>query len=129
MKEKKNFYQAIEELCQKDNRYKADAYEFVMQSLHFTQDRLKRETHVTGRELAEGIKELVVEQYGPMAKIVLNHWGITKTMDFGKIVFNMIDEKLLSKTESDSIEDFKDVYDFDSAFSNVLRNSVIKEIE
>ena len=128
METKKNFYQIIEEICVKDSRYKPDAYEFLMQALHFTQNKLKRQTHVTGRELLEGIREFAIEQYGPMAKTVLEHWGITKTQDFGNIVFNMVDKKMLSKTEEDSIDAFKDVYDFASAFGNVLRNSIIKNI-
>ncbi len=129
MAKQKNFYQVIEEICARDNRYKPDAYEFVMQALHFTQHKFNKETHVTGRELLEGIREFVIEQYGPMAKTVLAHWGITRTLDFGNIVFNMVDKKLLSKTDEDSIEDFKDVYDFEVVFGNVLRDSVIKDRE
>jgi len=129
MEEKKSFYQIVEDICAKDSRYKPDSYEFVLQALHFTQAKLKRETHVTGGELAGGIREFAIEQYGPMAKVVLNHWGINKTQDLGNIVFNLIDKNLLSKTKEDSIGDFRDVYDFESAFGNVLRDSVIKEIE
>jgi uncharacterized repeat protein (TIGR04138 family) len=127
MQEQKSFYQIIEEICATDGRYKPDAYEFLMQALHFTQSKLKKAGHVTARELLEGIREFVIKQYGPMVKIVLNHWGITKTEDFGNIVFNMVDRKLLSKTDEDSVDDFKDVYDFEAVFGNVLRDSVIKE--
>lgn len=125
MEEKKDFYGAVEEICGKDNRYKPDSYEFVMQALAFSQNKLKRQSHVTGAELLEGIREFVIEQYGSMAWMVLKHWGITKTGDFGNIVFNMVDKKLLSRTETDSIDDFKDVYDFKSAFGNVLRDSFV----
>jgi uncharacterized repeat protein (TIGR04138 family) len=126
MEEQKNFYQVVEEICLIDNRYKADAYEFIIQALHFIQGKLKRQGHITGKELLEGIRDFAIEQYGPMAKTVLNHWGITKTQDFGNIVFNMVEKRLLSKTETDSIDDFKDVYDFEVVFRNVLRDSVIK---
>jgi uncharacterized repeat protein (TIGR04138 family) len=129
MEEKKNFHQIIEEICAKDSRYKADSYEFLLQALHFTQKQLKKEKHITGQELCEGVRGFTIEQYGPMAKTVLNHWGIHKTQDLGNIVFNLIDKKLLSKTEEDSIEDFRDVYDFESAFGNVLRDSLINGIE
>jgi len=129
MEEKKDFYQVSEDIYAKDNRYKPDSYEFVMQALHFTQTKLKKESHVNGKELLEGIRDFAIEQYGPMARTVLKHWGITKTEDFGNIVFNMINEKILSKTEDDSIDDFKEVYNFDAAFGNVLRDSVIKNIE
>ena len=128
MEEKKSFYQIVEEICGRDSRYKPDAYEFLLQALHFTQDKLKRDTHVSGKELLEGIRDFAIEQYGPMVKTVLSHWGIKTTMDFGNIVFNMLENKLLSKTEEDSIEDFRDVYDFEATFGNVFSNIEIKEI-
>ena len=128
MQEKKDFYRTVELICEKDKRYKLDAYEFVIQALYFTQKKLKKQTHISGKELSEGLRDFAIEQFGPMAKTVLTHWGITRTQDFGNIVFNMIDKKLLSKTEEDSITDFSDVYDFEVAFANVLRDSVIKDI-
>ena len=128
MKEKKDFYQVIEEICVKDPRYKPDAYEFVMQALYFTQKKIKRQGHMSGKELLEGIRDFAVQEYGPMTKTLLYHWGISKTEDFGNIVFNMIGKKVLSKTENDSVADFRDVYDFEKTFGNILRESVIKEI-
>ena len=128
MKEKKDFYQVIEEICVKDPRYKPDAYEFVMQALYFTQKKIKRQGHMSGKELLEGIRDFAVQEYGPMAKTLLYHWGISKTEDFGNIVFNMIGKKVLSKTENDSVADFRDVYDFEKTLGNILRESVIKEI-
>jgi len=129
MTEKKDFYRAVEEICEKDKRYKSDGYEFLMQALYFTQKKLKKQTHVSGKELSEGLRDFAIEQYGPMAKTVLKHWGITRTQDFGSIVFNMIDRKILSKTDEDSIDDFKDVYDFEVAFGNILPESIAKEIK
>lgn len=129
MEEKKSFYEVVEEICGQDSRYKPDAYEFVMQALHFTQGKLKREGHIGGIELLEGIRDFAIDQYGPMAKAVLNHWGITKTDDFGNIVFNMIEKKTLAKTEADSLNDFKNVYDFEAVFGNVLGDSVIEDIK
>ena len=128
MKEKKDFYQVIEGIFAKDSRYKPDAYEFVMQALYFTQKKIKRQGHMSGKELLEGIRDFAVQEYGPMAKTLLYHWGISKTEDFGNIVFNMIGKKVLSKTENDSVADFRDVYDFEKTFGNILRESVIKEI-
>lgn len=111
-----DFYKKVEEIVNSDPRYKADAYEFMMQALWFTQNQLKRKGHVTGQELSEGIKEFVLEQYGPMSKTVLEHWGIRKTEDFGEVVFNMIESGIMGKSDGDSREDFKSVYDFDEAF-------------
>jgi len=121
MKETKDFYQIVDEICAKDERYHPDAYEFVMQALVFTQKEFKKDTHVSGKELLEGIRKFALSQYGPMAKTVLHHWGITQTSDFGNIVFNMIEIKLLSKTEEDALHDFKDVYDFETAFKHIVK--------
>ncbi len=72
--------------------------------------------HVTGKQLLEGIKELALKRFGALAKMVFEHWGVRETIDFGNIVFNMVEEGILSKTEEDSIEDFRNVYDFEEVF-------------
>ena len=113
-----DFNKKVEEIIKRDPRYKPDAYEFVMQALFFTQRKLNRRGHVTGKELLEGVRECGLEQYGPMTKTVLQHWGIAKTEDFGEIVFNMVRNGLMGKNESDSRDDFKNVYDFKQAFDS-----------
>lgn len=120
-----NFYDLVEEICGQDKRYKADAYEFVLQGLNFTQKKLKRKTHVSGAELAAGLRDYAINQYGALAGSVLAYWGINQTRDFGNIVFNMIKNKLLSKAKEDSLTDFNAVYDFKEAFANVLVDSVL----
>jgi uncharacterized repeat protein (TIGR04138 family) len=122
MEEVKSFYQAINDICAQDQRYKPDSYEFVMQALNFTQKEFKKPGHISGQELLEGIRKFALDQYGPMAKTVLQHWGITKTSDFGNIVFNMIESKVLSKTENDTRHDFDEVYDFQTAFKNIVKD-------
>jgi uncharacterized repeat protein (TIGR04138 family) len=47
---------------------------------------------------------------------MLEEWGVHSCEDFGAIVFNMIEFKVASKTESDSLADFKGGYDFYDAF-------------
>ena len=112
------FNKKIGEITEKDSRYKPDAYEFIMHALSFTQKKLKRKDHVTGKELLEGIREFGLEQYGPMTKTVFQHWGVKTTEDFGEIVFNMVENGLMGKTDKDSRDDFKDVYDFKEEFDS-----------
>lgn len=123
------FFDLVEEICSKDKRYKPDAYEFVLSGLTFTQDKLKIHTHVSGAELAVGLREYAIQQYGAFAHKVLSHWGITKTDDFGNIVFSMIEKKLLAKTDKDSLADFNSVYDFNQAFANVLADCLEQEMK
>jgi len=115
-------------ICEKDARYSEDAYEFVLESLSYTQKKFKRSKHVSGRELLDGIKDLLMEQFGPMTIPVLKHWGIKGTEDFGHIVFNLLESKVLSKTDEDKIDDFKNVYDFKVVFDKGYRHKLNRKI-
>ncbi len=128
----------IVELLRKDGRYALDAYAFVFEALHFAQNVLEMGTecpteraeaseeespqrHVTGQELCEAVRRLALEQYGYMAKTVLNSWGVHRTGDFGEIVYNLIGIGQMHKTPDDRREDFDDVYDFDVAFQQEFK--------
>jgi len=75
------------------------------------------ERHLTGQQLCEAIRIFALEQYGYMAKCVLNSWGVHKTGDFGEIVFNLIRIGQMRKTKDDRREDFNDVFDFESGLT------------
>ena len=76
---------------------------------------------MTGQELCEAIRQFALEQYGYMAKLVFNSWGLHTTGDFGEIVFNLIRIGRMRKTPHDRREDFNDVYDFDAALRQQYR--------
>ena len=116
-----DFFRKIEELTERDNRYHLDAYSFTMDALNFTQHRLKKLRHVSGQELLDGIREYGLQQFGLMTRTVFEHWGIRKTEDFGEIVFNMIEAGLMGKTNQDSRDDFKNVYNFQEAFDGKIK--------
>jgi uncharacterized repeat protein (TIGR04138 family) len=115
---------ALLSVLDKDKRYDAEAYSFVMSALGFTTKKLSRKGHITGGELLEGIKEYALNEFGPMTRTVLEHWGIKKTDDFGEIVFNMIDAGMLGKTDNDSKKDFADRFDFKDAFDKGCKYSI-----
>ncbi|MBI2167081.1 MAG: hypothetical protein HYU34_02415 [Candidatus Omnitrophica bacterium] len=121
MEEIERMLKRIEAILSREPAYKFEAYTFVMAGLHYTVARLPKPRHVTGRELAEGLRDYALDQFGPMARTVLEYWGIKSTLDFGKIVFLLIEVELLRKTEEDSVDDFKDVYDFNDAFRYVIK--------
>ena len=122
------FMTAIETICEKDPRYKEDAYEFVMEALSYTQKKFSRVKHVRGEELLQGIRDLLLEQFGPLALTVLKHWGIHSTEDFGNIVFNLVENRVLSKTEEDNIDSFKNAYNFEEVFLSGCRKQLAKKI-
>jgi len=71
--------------------------------------------HLSGHELMKGIVYLAHERFGRMAVNVFDQWGISRTRDFGVIVYDLIDKGILSKTEDDRLEDFENVFDLSEA--------------
>jgi len=122
------FDTVIDIICEKDSRYKREAYEFVMEALTYTQKRFRRVKHVTGAELLIGIKQLLQRKFGLMTLTVLEHWGVRKTEDFGHIVFNLVNYKMLSKTEEDTLESFQDAYDFREVFDIGYRKKFHRQV-
>ena len=124
-----DFAEIVDLICKEDTRYDKRAYLFVRQGLAFTVGNLKKNEparvqqspHVSGRELLEGLRAYALDQYGPMTKTMLASWGIRRCVDFGDIVFSLIEYNIFSKTESDRREDFADIYDFDEAFVKPFR--------
>lgn len=106
----------LEKILKKDKRYKLEAYLFLFEALDYTRKKFNKPRHVTGQELLAGIKELAQMKFGRMAKTVFEDWGIKTTDDFGEVVFNLVEAKLLTKTEDDKKEDFHNVYSFDEVF-------------
>jgi uncharacterized repeat protein (TIGR04138 family) len=128
---------SIAQVLRQDKRYKIEAYAFVFEALRYAHEVLgmggvakpeptksteaggrvakepATERHLTGQELCEGIRQYALEQYGFMARSVLESWGVRNTGDFGEIVFNLIRAGEMRKTDSDRREDFDDVFDFE----------------
>lgn len=113
----------IQRLVNSDGRYRRDAYAFTLDALNYTLRDLRQKGHsghIDGRQLCEGIREFAEQSFGYLTRTTFHQWGITKTADFGEIVFAMVNEGLLSRQDSDSKEDFEDAYDFDEVFETKL---------
>ncbi len=105
-----------EQIRLRETRFHEQAYLFVLAALEFQQARLTERRHIDGRELARAVRDLALERFGVMARMVLEHWGVRATADVGDVVFTMVDLGLLMSQPTDSRLDFIDVYDFDLAF-------------
>lgn len=103
-------------LQEREPRYHPQAYLFVLSALHAVVNELNPPRHITGGELAHGVRDLALERFGLLARTVLEHWGIHETEDVGRVVFALVDCGVLVKQEGDRIEDFTDVFDFEEAF-------------
>lgn len=110
--------EVIDRLRERYPRYHETAYLFILSALHHVLEQLSEPRHISGRELAEGMAELALLRYGPMARTVLEHWGIQRTSDVGEIVFALVDAGVLLKQDDDSPRDFEALFDFEEVFES-----------
>jgi uncharacterized repeat protein (TIGR04138 family) len=116
-----SFEEKVELIITEDKRYHRDAYFFVREALDHTQKLFVKSSkdgvhHVSGQQLLQGVREFALQQFGPMTLTVFEEWGILRCEDFGEIVFNMVENGLLAKTDADRKDDFRGGYDFEKAF-------------
>ncbi len=128
--QKIGFAEALDSIVAADPRYQRDAYVFLRDALDYTTKQQKKSKgaavrHVAGPELLEGVRLYALKEFGPMVMTVFAHWGIERCEDIGHIVFNLIGAGIFGKTEQDSIDDFKAVYDFDEAFVKPFQASPV----
>jgi len=117
-----HFEQAVVSVLGRDNRFDAQAYFFLKDALDFTLKRIAdgnggHSRHVTGPELLTGFRDFTLNQFGPMGSTLMKEWGIRQCRDIGEMVFQLIDEGMFGKQDSDSLEDFSEVFDLDEALS------------
>ena len=120
------FQEAVETVCQDDRRYHPEAYAFLRDSLEATIKRRKKSKkepgpHVGAVELLDGFRIHALAEFGPMALMVLNYWGLRASEDVGNMVFNLVNAEVFGKTDEDTIESFRDVFDFSEVFVSPFR--------
>lgn len=102
--------------------YSPSAYAFVLDSLNHAQSRVNpispydQEPHVTGAELLDAFRDLAYRQFGGLALVVLQQWGLKTTNDVGHIVWDLIARGNMRKNDRDKLTDFFDLYDFEEEF-------------
>jgi uncharacterized repeat protein (TIGR04138 family) len=136
---------SLQEVVDAVGVYPPDAYLFVQQGLSHTVEKIHGKKiheeginpdnidaepadppvshHISGRDLCYGLREVALQRWGLLARTVLERWNITTTLDFGRIVFAMVDHQLMQKTEDDTLADFRQVYDFSTALESDYRIS------
>jgi uncharacterized repeat protein (TIGR04138 family) len=100
----------------KERRFDERAYLFVLSALEHRQTQLLERRHITGRELAVSCRDLALERFGVLARLVLEHWGIHSTEDIGDVVFTLVELELLMSQPTDTREEFVGVFDFAEEF-------------
>ena len=116
---------SIEELAREDRRFPPAAYLLVFEGLEVALSRLNHRRHVAPAELVDGIRRAALDQWGFLARTVLESWNVRSTSDFGDLVFNLIHRGLLVAGDEDHRAQFDAVFDFreglDQAFLDELR--------
>ena len=114
------FDTAIENILKRETRFEAGAYFLLKDALDFTLKRTREahgeERHVSGAELIHGFRDHALEEFGPMALTLLEEWGVTQCSDVGDMVFELIEEGMFGRQDSDTREDFANHYEFSEAF-------------
>ncbi len=112
----------IRKLSREDGRFRAEAFVFLFESLEPSvklagrDDAEGTDRHITGQELVAGLRSEAARMFGPLAAQVWRSWGVNSALDWGHIVFLLVNEGLLNRREEDTIEDFREGFDFDQFF-------------
>jgi uncharacterized repeat protein (TIGR04138 family) len=114
------FEQSVVAILKRDKRFDPHAYFFLKDALDFTLKRIAESNngqarHITGPELLVGFRDYALECFGPMAATLMSEWSIRKCQDIGDMVFQLIDEQVFGKQESDRKEDFSEAFDFQAS--------------
>jgi len=127
MNQRPTFHEGVLLCLTRDARYPKEAYTLVRDALDHAQkslasrDKRRAVGHLNGPEILDGFRDLSLRQFGPMARLVLDTWGLRSTLDVGHIIFNLIEAEVFSKSDEDRLSDFEDVFDFDQAFDAPFR--------
>ncbi len=106
----------LDALRERNPRFHPGAYRFTLAALQRVMEGLDRPRHISGRELAEGVRDLALARFGLLARTVLGHWGIHATEDLGGVVFTLVEAGILVKQEGDHPRDFEGLFDFEEVF-------------
>ena len=112
----------MRDLALRDGRYSPEAFRFLFESLQVAvkiagrEEAKGAERHVTGQEVLAGMREHAGTLFGPLAAQVWRSWGVHDTLDWGRIVFLLVEAGLLNRQETDTIEDFRSGFNFEEAF-------------
>lgn len=108
--------ETLAQLARRNPRFAESGYLFVLAALHTCIEGLSEPRHISGSELADAVRDLAIERFGPLAKTVLEHWGVYSTADLGDIVFLLVDHGVLTKQDGDRREDFEGLFSFEEVF-------------
>jgi len=117
----------IADLARTDRRYPADAYMLVFDGLEHALANMGTRRHVTPRELVLGVRDAAVDNWGLLARSVLETWGMRDTGAIGDLVFNLIRRGLLEAGEEDTRDQFDDAFSFEEGLDGHFKQSIERD--
>ncbi len=117
--------------------YPIEAFAFVREGLNYAVEAVhddpeslpEDERHISGQQLCMGLRDMAITKYGLLAPVVFEHWGVTETVHFGEIVFSLVRNGLMSKTDEDRLEDFENVYRFSETFDPKVIQDELRDLD
>lgn len=110
-----SFEDAVDTILSMHQEYAPDAYTFMRSALDSASRRFNKtdeNPHLSAEELYLGFCAALLEEYGPLAKAVTEHWGIYQSSDVGAIVYNLIEVGVFGRQESDTRAQFDHLRSF-----------------
>jgi uncharacterized repeat protein (TIGR04138 family) len=110
-------FASFDQVAANHPHYAREAFLFVRDGVYYAlQSHARESRHVSAAELLDALRALAIEKYGSNAREQLRSWGVTQCEDLGEIVFTLIERGVFGKRPEDRKEDFKNGYDFATAF-------------
>lgn len=106
----------------RDGRFAPDAFYFLFEALEVAvklagKDGLQGTArHVTGKEVLSGMRDHALTIFGPLTPEVWRSWGVESTLDWGRVVFTLVEAGMLKRQDEDRLEDFADGFEFEPTF-------------
>jgi uncharacterized repeat protein (TIGR04138 family) len=111
MSETRPFWDAVASIRERDDRFQPEAYGLVVDALEYTIARIGERRHVKAAELVRGMCAYVRDRYGVLGFTLIARWGIRSAEDIGRAVFQLVEAGMMSRQESDRLEDFEGLFD------------------
>ena len=91
----------------RDRRFDRNAYLWALDLVDFGLERIRskpgaKQAHLSATSLLGFVGEFAAKDFGRGASLVFEAWNIRLTDDVGEIIWNLIDNKLLSAGPNDS---------------------------
>ncbi len=125
----------LQDLARRDGRFSVEAFRFLFASLDEAMrlagkvDAEGLERHLTGQQLLAGMRLKGEQLFGPLCAKVWRRWGILDSLDWGRVVFLLVEAQQLSSREEDRLDDFREGFDFDAAFAASYEISIPGELD